>query len=99
MLIVVGMLAFGVVVGAVLLWPRGEVHRPAAAGQQDPTQLVSATLTRVQPLECEEADPGVPSSICIRVEARLADGKQVRFETTDLTGTTFRAGQQVTLSV
>jgi len=37
--------------------------------------------------------------ICIRVEARLTDGKQVRFETTDLTGTTFRAGQQVTLSV
>jgi uncharacterized membrane protein len=29
----------------------------------------------------------------------LADGKQVRFETTDLTGNTFRAGQQVTLSV
>jgi hypothetical protein len=99
MLAVVGMLALGVVVGAVLLWPRGEIHRPAAAGQQDPTRLVSATLIRVQPLECEEADPGVPSSICIRVEARLADGKQVRFETTDLTGTTFRAGQQVTLSV
>jgi uncharacterized membrane protein len=99
MLAVVGMLALGVVVGAVLLWPRGEIHRPAAAGQQDPTRLVSATLIRVQPLECEEADPGVPSSICIRVEARLADGKQVRFDTTDLTGTTFRAGQQVTLSV
>ena len=29
----------------------------------------------------------------------MADGKQVRVETTDLTGTTFRAGQQVTLSV
>ncbi len=29
----------------------------------------------------------------------MADGKQVRFDTTDLTGTTFRAGQQVTLSV
>jgi uncharacterized membrane protein len=99
MLAVVGMLALGVVAGAVLLWPRGEIHRPAAAGQQDPTRLVSATLIRVQPLECEEADPGVPSSICIRVEARLADGKQVRFDTTDLTGTTFRAGQQVTLSV
>jgi hypothetical protein len=99
MLIVVGMLAVGVVVGAGLLWPRGEVNRPAAAGQPDPTRLVSATLTRVQPLECEEADPGIPSSICIRVEARLADGKQVRFDTTDLTGTTFRAGQQVTLSV
>jgi hypothetical protein len=99
MLAVVGMLALGVVVGAVLLWPRGEVYRPAAAGQQDPTRLVSATLTRVQPLECEEADPGVPSSICIRVEARLADGNKIRFETTDLTGNTFRAGQQVTLSV
>jgi uncharacterized membrane protein len=99
MLVVVGVLALGVVVAAVLLWPRGEFSRPAAAGQQDPTRLVSATLTRVQPLECEEADPGVPSSICIRVEARLADGKQVRFDTTDLTGTTFRAGQQVTLSV
>ena len=99
MLVVVGVLALGVVVGAVLLWPRAEFSRPAAAGQQDPTRLVSATLTRVQPLECEEADSGVPSSICIRVEARLADGKQVRFETTDLTGNTFRAGQQVTLSV
>jgi len=57
------------------------IHRPAAAGLQDPTRLVSATLICVQPLECEEADPGVPSSICIRVEARLADGKQVRFST------------------
>jgi hypothetical protein len=37
MLAVVGMLALGVVAGAVLLWPRGEIHRPAAAGQQDPT--------------------------------------------------------------
>ena len=76
MLIVVGMLACGVVVGAALLWPRGEIHRSAAAGQPDPTRLVSATLTHVQPLECEEADPGIPSSICIRVEARLADGNK-----------------------
>jgi uncharacterized membrane protein len=99
MLVAVGVLAVAVMAGAVLLWPHGEVNRPAAAGQQDPTRLVSATLTRVQPLQCEEADPGVPSSICIRVEARLADGKQVHFETTDLTGNTFRTGQQVTLSV
>jgi uncharacterized membrane protein len=41
----------------------------------------------------------VPSSTCIRVEARLVDGKQVRFDTTDLTGNTFRAGQRVRLSV
>jgi hypothetical protein len=40
MLIVVGMLAFGVVVGAVLLWPRGEVHRPAAAGQEESSRVV-----------------------------------------------------------
>jgi hypothetical protein len=83
-------------VGLSFLPPPPQDNRPA--GQQDPARLVSATLTRVQPLECE-ADPGVPSSVCIRVEARLADGKQVRFETTDLTGNTFRAGQQVTLSV
>ena len=44
MLMVVGMLACGVVVGAVLLWPRGEVHRPAAAGQQDPTRLGQRNL-------------------------------------------------------
>jgi uncharacterized membrane protein len=99
MLVAVGVLALGVAVGAALLWPHGEVSGPAAAGQQDPTRLVSATLTRVQPLECEEADPGVPTSTCIRVEARLADGKQVRFDTTDLTGNTFRAGQRVRLSV
>jgi uncharacterized membrane protein len=99
MLVAVGVLALGVAVGAALLWPHGEVSRPAVAGQQDPTRLVSATLTRVQPLECEDADPGVPSSTCIRVEARLADGKQVRFDTTDLTGNTFRAGQRVRLSV
>jgi uncharacterized membrane protein len=99
MLVAVAVLALAVIAGAALLWPRGDFNRPAAAGQQDPTRLVSATLTRVQPLECEEADPGVPSSTCINVEARLADGKQVRFETTDLTGDTFRAGQRVRLSV
>jgi hypothetical protein len=97
MLVAVGALALAALTGAVLLWPHGQGNRPT--GQQDPTRLVSATLTRVQPLECEEADPGVPSSICIRVEARLADGKQVRFDTTDLTGNTFRAGQQIRLSV
>jgi hypothetical protein len=58
MLVAVGMLAIAVLAGAVLLWPHGEGNRPAAAGQRDPTRLVNATLTRVQPLECEEADPG-----------------------------------------
>jgi hypothetical protein len=99
MLIAVGVLALAVMAGAALLWPRGEANRPAVTGQEDPTRLVSATLTRVQPVLCKEADPGVPSSTCVNVEARLTDGKQVRFETTDLTGDTFQAGQQVRLSV
>jgi uncharacterized membrane protein len=99
LLVAVGVLAVAVLVGAALLWPRGEVNRPATAGQEDPTRLVSATLTRVERVPCKEADPGVPSSTCINVDARLTDGKQVRFETTDLTGNTFRAGQQVRLSV
>jgi uncharacterized membrane protein len=99
MLVVVGILALAVVAGLVALWPRGEVTRPAAAGQQDPTRLVGATLTRVQRVPCKEADPGLPSSTCINVEARLGDGKQVRFETTDPTGDTFQAGQRARLSV
>jgi hypothetical protein len=99
MLVAVGTLALVVVAGAAVLWPRGDVTRPAAAGQQDPTRLVPATLTRVQTVPCKEADPGVPSSTCIKVEARLGDGKQVSFDTTDLTGNTFRAGQRVRLSV
>jgi uncharacterized membrane protein len=99
MLVAVGVLALAVVAGAVLLWPRGEANRPAVAGQEDPTRLVSATLTHVQHVPCKEADPGLPGSTCIKVEARLGDGKQVRFDTTDPTGTTFEAGQRVRLSI
>jgi hypothetical protein len=43
--------------------------------------------------------PGVPGSTCIRVQARLADDEVVSFDTTDPTETTFRAGQEVRLSV
>jgi hypothetical protein len=39
-------LALAVLAGAVMLWPRGEANRPAVAGQEDPTRLVSATLTQ-----------------------------------------------------
>jgi uncharacterized membrane protein len=99
MLVVVGVLVLAVLAGAVMLWPRGEANRPAVAGQEDPTRLVSATLTQVQQVPCKEADPGVPGSTCIKVQARLADGEVVSFDTTDPTGTTFRAGQQVRLSV
>jgi uncharacterized membrane protein len=98
MLAVVGVLALGVVAGAVALWPRGEVARPAAAGQQDPTRVLPATLTRLQEIRCEQPDPTAPNATCIKVEAQLADGRRVSFETTDPTGDTFRVGQRVKLA-
>ena len=99
MLVMVAVLALAVLAGAVMLWPRGEAKRPAVAGQEDPTRLVSATLTQVQQVPCKEADPGLPGSTCIKVEAQLVDGKVVSFDTTDPTGASFRAGQQVRVSV
>src|SRR5215208_5186927 len=99
LLAVVGLIAVAVLAGAVVLWPRGELARPAATGQADSTRFVSATLTKVVRLNCEEADPGVPGSICIKASARLAGGRQVSFDTTDPTGGMFRAGQRVQLAV
>jgi uncharacterized membrane protein len=99
MLVAVGVIALAVLACAVVLWPRAQLARPAVAGQADPTQLVSATLTKVSRLPCEEAEPGVPGSVCIKVTARLAGGRQVTFDTTDPTGGMFRAGQKVRLAV
>src|SRR5215217_5595922 len=74
LLAVVGLIAVAVLAGAVVLWPRGELARPATAGQADSTRYVSATLTKVVRLDCEEADPGVPGSICIKATAGPASG-------------------------
>jgi uncharacterized membrane protein len=98
LLVVVGVLALVVAAGVVVLWPRGEVARPAAAGQQDPTRVLSATLTGLQDVRCEQPDPTAPNATCIKVEAELADGRRVSFETTDPTGDTFRVGQRVKLA-
>jgi uncharacterized membrane protein len=98
MLAVVGVLVVAVVTGAVALWPRGPLAR-AGGDQADQTRLVSATLTRVQTTPCEQAEPGVPGSTCIKVEARLDGGQRVGFETTDPTGGTFRTGRRVQLAV
>jgi hypothetical protein len=76
MLAVVGVIALAVLASAVVLWPRGELPRPAAAGPADSTRLVAATLTKVDRVDCPQADPGVPGSVCIKVTARLADGRQ-----------------------
>src|SRR4029450_3357679 len=99
LLAVVGVIALAVLGGAVALWPRGELARPATAGPADSTRVVAAPLTKVARLDCPEADPGVPGSICIKATARLADGRQVSFDTTDPTGGMFRAGQRVSLAV
>ena len=99
MLAVVGVIALAVLGCAAALWPRGELPKPAAGGQADATRLVSATLTKVARVDCSEADPGVPGSVCIKVTARLAGGRQVAFDTTDPTGGMFRAGQRVRLAV
>jgi uncharacterized membrane protein len=99
MLAVVGVIALAVLGCAVALWPRGELPKPGAGGQADTTRLVSATLTKVARVNCPEADPGVPGSVCIKVSARLAGGRQVAFDTTDPTGGMFRAGQRVRLAV
>jgi uncharacterized membrane protein len=99
MLAVVAVIALAVLGCAAALWPRGELPKPGAGGQDDATRLVAATLTKVARVECPEADPGVPGSVCIKVTARLAGGREVAFDTTDPTGGTFRAGQQVRLAV
>jgi uncharacterized membrane protein len=99
MLAVVGVIALAVLGCAAVLWPQGELARPAGAGQADSTQLVAATLTKVTRIPCEEADPGVPGSVCVKVAAQLAGGRQVSFDTTDPTGGMFRAGQRVRLAV
>jgi uncharacterized membrane protein len=98
LLAVVGLLVLAVVAGAVALWPRGGLAR-AGGDQADQTRLVRATLTSVRTTPCEQAEPGVPGSTCIKVRARLDGGKQVDFDTTDPTGGTFRAGQRVQLAV
>jgi uncharacterized membrane protein len=99
MLAVVGVIALAVLGCALALWPRGELPKPGAGGQADSTRLISATLTKVAHLDCPEADPGVPGSVCIKVTARLADGRQVSFDTTDPTGGIVRAGQRARLAV
>jgi uncharacterized membrane protein len=99
LLAVVVVLVLAVVAGAVVLWPSGPLADPATAGQADPTRFVPATLTSVQTVPCQEAEPGFPGSTCIKVRARPDGGEEVEFETTDPTGDTFRAGQRVRLSI
>jgi uncharacterized membrane protein len=99
LLVVVAGLVLAVLAGGVALWPSGRLADPAAAGQADPTRLVPATLTSVRTVPCQEAEPGLPGSTCIKVRARPDGGEEVEFDTTDPTGDTFRTGQRVRLSI
>lgn len=105
----VGLVALAVLAGLVLLWPHG---RELAPRRPDPTRVVSATLVKVTTVPCGQqagagasqgqggAEPGLPGSTCVEVEARRSDSGQVaRFRTTDPTGDTFRAGLEVELAV
>jgi uncharacterized membrane protein len=99
LLVVVAGLVLAVLAGGVALWPSGRLADPAVAGQADPTRLVPATLTSVRTVPCQEAEPGLPGSTCIKVRARPDGGEEVEFDTTDPTGDTFRTGQRVRLSI
>ena len=99
LLAVVGVLVLAVLAGAVALWPRGRLAEPAGGGQADPTQLVPSTLTSVQTVPCQDAEPGLSGSTCIKVRARPDGAEEVEFDTTDPTGDTFRSGQRVRLSI
>ena len=92
LLVVVAGLVLAVLAGGVALRPSGRLADPAAAGQADPTRLVPATLTSVRTVPCQDAEPGLPGSTCIKVRARPDGGEEVEFDTTDPTGDTFRAG-------
>jgi uncharacterized membrane protein len=99
LLALVGVLVLAVLAGGVALRPVGKLAEPTGGARADPTRLVPATLTSVRTLPCRDAEPGLPGSTCIKVRARPDGGEEVEFETTDPTGTTFRAGQRVQLSV
>jgi uncharacterized membrane protein len=96
---VVGVLALAVLAGGVALWPAGRLPGPAGGGEADPTRFVPATLTSVQTVPCEVADPAVAGSTCIKVRARPDGGDEVEFETTDPTGDTFQTGRRVRMSI
>ena len=98
LLALVALVAVGVAVGAVVLWPDGPslvTNRDA-----DPTRVVGATLTEVTTVPCQQDEQALKNSTCAQVQARRADnGQVVDFRAADLTGDTFKAGQRVRLAV
>jgi uncharacterized membrane protein len=98
--VLVALLAAGTVAGAVLLWPGRAPGRSPNAGQQDPTKLVEATLTRAVAVPCRADEQVAGDAVCKDLEAERADnGQRVRLRGIDWTGDLLRAGRAVRLAV
>jgi uncharacterized membrane protein len=98
--VLVALLAVATVVGAVLLWPDRAPGRSPNAGQQDPTKLVDATLTRAVTVPCQADEQVAGDAVCKDLEAQRADnGQRVRLRGVDWTGEGLRPGGKVRLAV
>jgi uncharacterized membrane protein len=98
--VLVALLAVATVVGAVLLWPDRNPGRSPNAGQQDPTKLVDATLTRAVTVPCQADEQVAGDAVCKDLEAQRADnGQRVRLRGVDWTGEGLRPGSKVRLAV
>jgi uncharacterized membrane protein len=98
--VLVALLAVATVVGAVLLWPDRTPGRSPNAGQQDPTKLVDATLTRAVTVPCQADEQVAGDAVCKDLEAQRADnGQRVRLRGVDWTGEGLRPGSKVRLAV
>jgi uncharacterized membrane protein len=98
--VLVALLAAGTVAGAVLLWPGRAPGRSPNAGQQDPTKLVEARLTRAVAVPCRADEQVAGDAVCKDLEAERADnGQRVRLRGIDWTGDLLRAGRAVRLAV
>jgi hypothetical protein len=97
--VLVGLLAAATVAGAVLLWP-GRAPAAPNAGQQDPTRLVDATLTKAVTVPCQADERLAGDAACKDLEAQRADnGQRVRLRGIDWTGDLLRPGRAVRLAV
>ncbi|MPZ73776.1 MAG: YibE/F family protein [Nitriliruptorales bacterium] len=93
-MVVIGL---GALLAMALLWP-GEQEVPAANPAQS-TEVVNATLLGVEEVEGADNTGLTPGAVTVAVRARIDEtGQTVEFETTDETGSLYRAGQRVRLA-
>ncbi len=97
LLAVVAAVGAAALLGMALLWPDerpGPAPAPFEAGE-----LFDATLIEVNDLGAVTDIPLAPGETTVEVTARLdGSGETVRFQTSDVTGDTYAAGQKVRLA-